>query len=585
MKTMMQFVMAAILFCAPCFLYAQNCPPNKVYEDDGQEIVVSQRLPNTPDVRGNELGLKGSPGGTVSRNNAKFTFLFDDAKITVPNNDCRNSECKVCGWYKSFWVFGDGNYQKFENDVSHMDVASHRVEHTYAKLGTYSPAVYSTERYHNDERPKAARIKLQVTGGTPDSPSSDNPVRLPDPDSKRADIDHNHEIRKAYPTVFALSHLKSDNITRTLFFYNSTWDEGVFTPTKLAKPDGLEIPAYYRPERGFETNYDTTFNEEFRSKYNYGVLSQLSSKFLSCLEYDYRAGNIDTTLITHLNEMRMFPVLLTEDFPKDKVPKGNAIFASFELGDTPLSGTALENVRAEIMSLFAPDVSVNLGQSLAVTIGDPEFEDTQTEYIKGVSFRLIPVLVSHDPNNLFVTKINDLKNGKYRVFFSMRICNEGEGQETRPSLVFRDLSGGNYATRPELIDLPDSVTATWHKLNGRLDSLVLDGFIIRGVPRPYEPRCEFVNFYIDTDLAGVEKLYVNDPRVLKVCVTFSGASGGVECSDNDVLQSGELQNPDRTYPVVGEENGGDNNCWILFFLALLVFILIIYAWRNFQQNT
>ena len=579
MKTIMQGV-ATTLFCfAPIFLSAQACPTVDVVNHTGQQIIVNQT--GQPEVRGNKTGLlvgTVASNTPVSRSNGTFNFSLADPDITVPNNDCRNSNCKVCGWYKAFWIFGDGNYEKFANDVSHMDNASHRVSYTYAKSALYTPAVYLTERYHNDKKPDAARIAINFTGGSPTNQATDRPRKLPDPLNKRADIDYNHELRKDYPTVFALSHLKSDSISRTLFYYNSTWNKGEYTPQEIITPDKPEIPAYYKPGRGFETNFGDISSSEFNNRFGNSILSQLSGMFLSCYEFNYQAGTIDYATADGLNEMRVFPVMNTKKFEDGKIPLDSAIFMSLVLGPKPLTGEALNKVRNEVASLIGQNNDITISEQLLVSINEPDGEFSSSEYIKGISFAKIKVLASHDPNNLFVTKIDNLANDRYRVFFSMRICNEGEGIETAPSLAFYDLSGGNYASRPQLVDLPASVTPYWGRQGGRIDTVKLDRFIIRGVPYPYEPRCEFVQFYIDTDLAGVNKLYQETPRALKVCVTFSGGTSGSECSDNDVLKQGELDDEPIPPP-------SPNDCWLLFFLALLVLILIIYAWRNFQQNT
>lgn len=573
MKTMMQFVAGAILFAAPLFLSAQQpCPEEKITKDKGQQILVKQN--GLPRATGNVNGLLSATTGATSvklNNSAPFEFVFNDALKTVPNNDCRDTTCNECGWYKAFWIFGDGNYRKFANDVSHMDKASLKVNYRYGNTATYAPAVYLTERYHNDEKPEAARIAIEVTGGA-SSTLSDSPRRL-DPATKTTDIDYNDEFRKKYPTVFVLSHLKSDSITRSFFFYNSTRREGIYTPTKIATHDTTEIPSYYKVAGRFETNYDT-LGGSFQNLYGGGLLTEFRKSFKSCIQYNV-AGTIDPTLTANLNELRMFPVLETENFGAGQIPQDSAVVATVVLGTSPLTGQALTNMRNLLISLFSPDVSLNIPSNLQVFTNLLQDGEQEAEYIRGVSFATLRVLASHDPNNLFVTKVDTISSDKYKVSFSQRICNQGEMPETNPLLKFNDLTGGHYAATPEFFDLEEGVT-----IIPRPDGVfVLQGLEIGGVPPQYTPKCKFVHFRIETDLVGVQRLYQEDPRALQGCVAFTNAAGDIlyECSENDVLKAEDLQ---TLLPPPA-----DNSCWILFFLALLVLILIIYAWRNAQQNT
>ncbi len=577
MKTMMQFVAGIILFAMPLFLAAQQpCPPVKITADKGQQVLVKQ---NNGQLRatGNVTGLVGATSGSTSvklDNSVPFEFEFNDALNTVPNNDCRDTTCNECGWYKAFWIFGDGNYQKFANDVSHMDAASHKVNYRYGNRATYAPAVYLTERYHNDEKPEAARIAIEVTGGA-STTLSDSPRRL-DPATKTTDIDYNEEFRKNYPTVFVLSHLKSDSINRTFFFYNSTRKDGVYTPTKIASYDTTEVPTYYKIAGRFETNYDT-LGGRFRNRYAGGLLDEFRRSFMSCAEYN-SVGSYDPTLTANLNELRIFPVLETENFGAGKIPSDSAVVASVVLGTEPLTGDTLNRIRALLLSLFSPNAGVEIPFDLLATTIVGEEDDVASEYVRGVSFATLRVLASHDPNNLFVTKIDTISSDKYKVSFSQRICNQSEMPEEDPIIKFEDLTGGHYSALPEFFNLDAKVIPKLERMEGTIPIFTLNGLEIGGVPAQYTPKCKFVHFRIETDLEGVKRLYKETPRVLKVCVAFNNAAGILyECSENDVLKVEDLQPP--PLPPV------DNNCWILFFLALLVLILIIYAWRNAQQNT
>lgn len=581
MKTMMQFVAGVILFAAPLFLSAQQKCPDEITKDKGQQILVKQnrgqlRATGNVDGRVKDDAPGVTAGSIVKLNNSDpFEFEFNDALNTVPNNDCRDTTCNECGWYKAFWIFGDGNYQKFANDVSHMDRASLRVNYRYGNTATYVPAVYLTERYHNDEKPEAARIAIEVTGGA-STTLSDSPRRL-DPATKTTDIDYNEEFRKNYPTVFVLSHLKSDNIDRTFFFYNSTRKDGVYTPTRIASYDTTEVPAYYKLAGRFETDYDT-LGGSFRNRYAGSILDVFRRSFLSCTEYN-SVGSFDPTLVANLNEMRIFPVLKTENFGPGKIPVDSAVVASVVVGTEPLTGDTLNRIREMILSLFSSNDDVDIPFDLRFFINVEE-NDTTVEYIRGVSFATLRVLASHDPNNLFVTKIDTISSDKYKVSFSQRICNRGEMPEIGPTLYLQDLTGGHYATLPEFFNLEPGVIAKLIREEPTGSVYTMDTLKISGVPAQYIPKCKFVHFRIETDLEGVQRLYKEDPRVLQVCIKFSNAPAGTEpeCSVNDVLKVEDLQRLQPPLPV-------DNSCWILFFLALLVLILIIYAWRNAQQNT
>lgn len=576
MKTMMQFVMAAIMLMSPFIVDAQKeCPTDKNTEF-GQEIIVKQA--GQADVKGNKEGLIPTKA-SIARSNPLFTFVLNDPQVTVPNNDCKDTTCNVCGWYKAFWIFGDGNYQKFSDDISHMDVTSHTVSHRYAKITKYTPAVYLTERYHNDTKPDAARISIEMQESMPTSIPVDRPVRL-NRLNKRADIDFNNDLRKGYPTVFVLSHLNNDNMTRVLFFYNSTFKDGVYNPQHLMDYEKTEVPSYFiTPGVDAGREFNLIDGTDFFDRFNSSFFTTLGRKFANCKEYSYDTITISSTQTAGLKEIRLFPVMNTIVFGKDKIPEDSAVVISVMLGNKPLSGQdTLGIVRNLVLSLFsAEDDGLELSDDLQVYSHlRPGDEFGNPEYIRGVAVQKLAVLASHDPNNLFVKKIDTLQNNRYRVSFSLRICNQGEMEETSPILFFHDLTGGHYATRPELIGMPSEVDTIWRMEDGEY-IVTLNGFKIRGVPQVYQPCCRFVDFSYETDAPGVERLFKEDPRALKVCVAFSDAAGKnvKDCSENDVLKAGDLQS---SLPA-------DNNCWLLFFLFLLVLILIIYAWHNFQQNT
>ncbi len=573
MKTTMTLAAGFILLVCPLLLVAQKKCPTSTGENTGQQIILTKN--------GLPVGVGGENGQIVplpAQNDPAFTFTLNDPKKTVPNNNCKDATCNECGWYKAFWIFGDGNYKKYDDDIAHMDSASYNARYVYAKReqqATYVPVMYLTERYHNDKKPGSARIAIPINASSTMTTVADSPVLL-NATNKRAAIDFNHEMRNKYPTTFVLSHLNNDEVTRVLFYYNGLNKDGEYTPQHIMDYDKAEVPAYFDPRVDGIDPYDLTSSADpYFGRFDGRFFSRLGQKFGSCKEYSYDF-DMNTDLTAGRNEIRLFPVMNTIAFGEGKIPEQPAFFASVVLGRKPLQGDSLASVRALVESLFTANDSLNIGDNLQVTIGSDN--DPSQEYIRGIATQSLAILASHDPNNLFVTKIDTLGNGRFNVSFSMRICNEGQMDELSPDLIFTDLTGGHYAGMPLLLDIPSTVTVT-----SRSDvegyHFKLDKFRIRGVPLNYEPRCEFVHFSMETDQVGVERLYQDSPRALKVCVVFSGSAGGKpDCSDNDILRPGDLKNTTST-------DGGNNDCWLLFFLALIVLILIIYAWKNNQENS
>jgi len=113
---------------------------------------------------GSQLGAFDQYGGTVSSYDPTFSFTVTDDSITVPDLPCPGSPC---GWYKGFWILGDGNYKKYADDNDNLDAASKALDnYTYAKSGTYIPVVYLTEKYNNDDPPEAARATIKLNMGS-----------------------------------------------------------------------------------------------------------------------------------------------------------------------------------------------------------------------------------------------------------------------------------------------------------------------------------------------------------------------------------------------------------------------------------
>lgn len=572
MKTWKQFAAWVAFAALPVFLPAQTCP-NPTTENDGQKIVVKQGTTTIGE------GDKNGPSSPLVSTSRSLSFEHLDSKYTIPNYDCKGDKnCSVCGWYKGFWIFGDGNYKKYENDVSRMDVGSRKTSYTYARKGIYEPVVYLTERYHNSTRPDAARAKIDLNGSTePETPASDSPVLI-DPTNKRAAIEYNHNMRDNYPTVFVLSGVKDGNNLGMLFFYNSLQGSAGRHPEAVMTHEKTEMPNYFeRPQTTlleYTNNNDINDPQSYTSFLHGGLIDRLKSEFGNCLSYSFEDNSLNLETAGGLNEIRTFPVMKTKEFGPGLIPSEPTVVMSLLISNKPLTGAALTALRSQLVAFFGDNILSAIDTSL--TIGEGFGNEFATRYIVGMATQTIAISASHDPNNLFVKQIDTLQNDRYNVTFSLRICNQGEIDETMPSISIQDLTMGHYSAQPVLLTPMTNVTVSW-RTEPNVKTVTLDGFVIPMLPPDYQPRCKFVDFSIETDAVGVAQLYKESPRALRACVTFASAPAGTEseCSENDVLKDGP--------PVPDPDPTPDNDCWLLLFLALLIIILLIYAWYNNQQ--
>lgn len=573
MKTWKQFAAWTAFAALPFFLFAQTCPP-ATSENDGQKIVVKQG--------NNTLGEGGKDGlaTPLVSSNRSFTFEHRDSKYTIPNYDCKdNKNCSVCGWYKGFWIFGDGNYKKYQNDVSRMDVDSRKTTYTYARRGIYEPVVYLTERYHNSTRPDAARAKVDLNSSTaPATPATDSPVLI-DPATKRAAIDYNHNMRTDYPTVFVLSGMQDGNNVGLLFFYNSLQSSTGRHASSVMTHEKTEMPNYFERPLATVPNYNNNNNindpQSYLSFLHGGIFDRLQGQFGNCLTYFFEENSFNSATAEGLNEVRTFPVMKTNAFGTGAIPAEPTVVLSLLISLKPAPDETISALREQMIEFFGDDdILSTLGDNLSISTGFGN--ELATRYIVGMATQSIAVSASHDPNNLFVKDIDTLQNDRYNVTFSLRICNQGEMDETMPSISIQDLTMGHYAAQPVLLTPMTNVTVSW-RMEPNVKTVTLDGFVIPMLPPDHQPRCKFVDFSIETDAAGVAQLYQDSPRALRACVTFAGAVVGTEpdCSENDVLMDAP--------PHPGPHPDPNSDCWLLLFLALLILILLIYAWYNNQQ--
>jgi len=518
-------------------------------------------------------------------------LTFESLDATTPsvgNVLCRGVNDGNCGWYKAFWIFGDGNYIKFRDDISTLDAASKTiVGYRYFQPGRYNPVVYLTEKYHNSKPPEEARSSINVSGagasGTPIEPT----VRLVARPDAKVDIDYNHTPRAGYPINFVLSYRLSEPATTALFYYNSLSNIGFgsFAPTSLLKYKATELTAYQNT--AFTPQVVENLATGGVPPFVFGgpsLLDAMNTKFKSRLLFNTAAPiGLFTEGVT---ELRVFPVLETfkmANLPDGALPPATspACFACILVGPDSVSSSdpAHGRMLKLAQTLFGNNFtgSFRLGPNSQI-------------YIKGIELLNLTLDASHDPNGLVVTDIRDLGTGKFRVSFRMLVCNTGSGNETNPTLTFNDITGGHYVAQPQFIDLSGTAPVWTGGTPGLSWSANLPGFQITGVPPEYEPSCRELYFTLETDAAGVARLYDESPRAVEVCVKFSAGEGA--CSPNDMLSSQQFQKEDGTYPGIGEARPGDgpnpvptptNSCGLLCILLILVIVGIL-IWYFFKQQ-
>ncbi|MBL7828006.1 MAG: hypothetical protein JNJ57_15355 [Saprospiraceae bacterium] len=517
-----------------------------------------------------ELNATGGDVNIVNPGALKFTSK-DAVTSTIPNQQCDGRLNQNCGWYKGFWIFGDGNYQKFEDDNSGMDVRSLNIRsYDYGRNGTFKPVVYLTEKYHNENPPEAARATLNINQAAPSGVITEITRNLTA--DQRLHIDYNHKPRVKYPVNFVLSYKNEGSAAHVLFYYNGL-STGV--PSDLMTYGTSEKPAYFPDNYGpFNNSPDPSGAFNPAMSLTQGILAPLSARYRDVLAY-----NVRETLGAYtegFTELRVFPVMNVKalnQLPNGRTPESPASFTAVLVGSSPLESNdpAYSKLMVKVKTLLGPDVPDNLsigGQSNAL-------------FIRDIQTIELPLLESHDPNSLTVTDIRDMGNGKYRVYFRMIVCNQGEAPELQPSLNFYDLTGGHYAEKPILMGLSDiariwSVAAPW--------KVTLNNFQISGSWDAGHPSCRELFFNMVTDLDGVQRLYQNNPRALRVCVDFSNGAG--ECSENDPLPQRAYQDDAGNYKKdeFSEKETTDTNSWWLWAFLFILLLLIIWYWYKRKED-
>lgn len=534
--------------------------------ETGQRLEVSQGGLVLDVFYANGNSTRTNAPQTLSITNA-FPLGFrslDGVPQTIATKSCAGVTNGDCGWYKAFWIFGDGNYYKPENYDTELDVPTLFVgNYRYAQPGTYQPVVYLTEKYHNTKPPEAAKAVIQVSTTGASGAYVERTKILENKPDHNVFIDYNHPPRVDYPINLVLSYRKTQGANALFLYYNSLANQAhtSFAPTQLftflvneaTNYQGLE----YKPD--IQEEIDNTKplmavvgKQSIRSG---SILDGLNAKFKSRLIYDF--SQLSTNLPQGMSELRVFPVLQTMDMqymppqlftvtPTIQFP----CFAAILVGQDSVasSDASYDRLIQQAQLLFGPINSMRLGPN-------------NNNYIQGIELLNLKLQTSHDPNSLVVDSIQPLANGKYKVRFRLTICNQGEVTESNPSLEFHDLTGGKFSSKPELEDIGTAIPSWEGGTAGIPWRVALAGYNVPGTPNSSIPSCRELFFTMETDAQGVDKLYRDVPRALEVCVDFSAGVG--ECSKNDVLV--------KIVPPVEQ-------CDTRLLMILLGILLIILLW-------
>ncbi len=554
------------LFCLFCHV--------AIAQNGGQRLQIMQGdvLVGTTDVNGGAINISAS---------FPLSFKSLDAPTpTIPNAPCDGQLNQSCGWYKGFWLFGDGNYLKFSDDVAGMDANSLNIRsYDYGRNGAFKPVVYLTEKYNNDNPPEAARATLNINQATVSGTIPEPTKRLANSPEKRIDIDYNHAPRVKYPINFVLSYRSNEDATNVLFFYNGLKngnDISAIAPASILQYQASEATAYHTTAFGPLSSDLQLGTGAFPPISAGSILDPLNSRYKSLLNYEVRSPI--SAFTQGLTELRVFPVFLTNNsnaLPGGEIPNNPTSFVAIILGTKPINDS---DPNFNKLSTLARQL---LGQNVP---SDLRLNPNSSLFIRDIQYQEMQILRSHDPNSLTVTDIRDLGNGQYRVFFRMVVCNEGESPETNISLRFNDLTGGKYSVRPSEISGVglDGIAQVWTGgTAGNPWKVGLPGYQISGVPATYSPACNELFFSIDTDLDGVQKLYQNSPRALEACVDFSAGAG--ECSENEPLRVNAFQT-DGKYRAADPDPVPDECPWIIWALLILVLIGVIWYWYSRQAE-
>jgi len=554
-------------------------PISSFTQDTGQKIRISQGATVLGTYNGSAAPTDSeSPANVFINTSTGINFeALDATPNTVGNRLCQGVTDGNCGWYKAFWIFGDGNYLSFPDNITELDAPSRRVNnYRYSSAGAYQPVVYLTEKYHNTKPPEEARALLQVTDAGASGTYVELTRRLAASPDRKVDVDYNHSPRVDYPMNFVLSYRKQEPVEAVLFYYNSLYNSN----TSNASPTDLfsfkKNEATYYQGTGFSPRVVNNLAEgigassgDFEDYEAPGtILDGLNAKFKSRLTY--KVGGFQGVLPEGMTELRVFPVLQT--LPRTSMPAN--LLAELPTTRLPyfatiLIGTEEVTDNDPAYAQLTKNASILLGPTSSLRLSP-----NSPFYIRGIQLLNLKMETSHDPNSLVVKEIQALGNGKFKVRLLLTICNKGQGSETSPTLVFRDLTAGKFVSKPVLGNIDGAIPSWSGGTAAESWTVGLDGFVIPGVPENYEPSCRELTFSMETDAVGVARLYQSSPRALEVCVRFSTGAG--ECSMNDPLVK-EIPTTEKLASL----DCGTGQYGFLFFVLLLV-LGIITLWFLFS---
>ena len=486
------------------------------------------------------------------------------------------------GWYKAFWIFGDGTYWKPADDQQNLDVLSHTATHNYAHTKTNYPAsVYLTERYSNDNPPPNNRVII-----TP----NDNTIS-PDPDPNSDELNggrlirlnYNHNPRPGYPFVLPITFSQKIGATRVYLFYNGFADatNGAASSahTWIGFANEANWPVYFRPKQGATTVSEVDVSTFASGRPTY--LAGLAARFTHCLQFDLSddaMSMVDDVFPPDMGGLRVFPELTTAMPPPAAtgLPITSMVFAAVVINGTGINADTDPKTVTRVSNLS----KVIFGNDTGLPASN--YEIGSDEFIADIDTLHLRIVASHDPNQLKIKHIYDLGDGKRRVDFSLQICNEGSIEEPRPTMFIKDLTAGQFTElrflekpTPTSTDLaPTSSPHEW--------KAILHGFEIPAVPTPYAPACRTVEFSATTTDAGIATLTVRDPRALRACVNFSlGEEGNLICCENDTIAQGKFKDATGVYPPPPPPTC---KCfgfgwWFCLLLALGLLGLLALIWK------
>lgn len=468
-------------------------------------------------------------------------------EVKVDRNQTHSVEGN--GWYKAFWIFGDGNFRYFpklsprrmeDNLINSLNsnlpqYAATRLSEEQSYLTTYAyginatnvkASVALTEIYSNDRPPEIGRIVVNPNSTEPTAPASSEIKTLGS--NEEVSILTNHEARMGFTTMMVVSwtpNLKKGSARRLVIFYNGKKDGTNILPEVL-NGDKVESfpPIYYNnpyPSINAAIPISDAASEFNRPPYN--------AEFTHYLLYD-GIDNINQALLNpNFQERRMFFQFSTLD---------------------GLGGDQQEAEMAFRAVLFDADN------------GEIASKDYTTS-----------IVASHDPNALIVEKIEDHGNGLFKVFFKMTICNDGfiPTPGFFWKLEHRPVAGNHFKRfallGPAPVANPSNPDASPIDLEFRVP--------IGANPPNYSPPCKDVFFTLETDATGIAMLRNKDYDQLpfEACVRFSNNYRDEHCTRNIPIEN-QLKPVRPTDPPIG--GLGDCILWLIF--AGFALLGLVFYW-------